>query len=63
MSEGEIIPKELKNVHKIILDTAKNLNDLPDIEGAGKKKPSTGVNPLIKPRTKKKLQKGKQNLS
>ena len=25
-----------KNVHKIILDT-KNLNDLPDIEGAGKR--------------------------
>lgn len=60
MSEGRDNTKGTgKNVHKIILDTAKNLNTLADIEGAGKKKPSTGVNPLIKPRTKKKTTKGK----
>ena len=60
MSEGRENTKGTgKNVHKVILDTAKNLNSLPDLEGGGKKKPSSAVNPLIKPRAKKKTMKSK----
>ena len=46
-------------MHKVILDTAKNLHSLPDLEGGGKKKPSSAVNPLIKPRAKKNYTKSK----
>ena len=60
MSEGRENTKGTgKNVHKVILDTAKNLNSLPDLEGGGKKEPSSAVNPLIKPRAKKKTTKSK----
>ena len=60
MSEGRDNTKGTgKNVHKVILDTAKNLHTLPDLEGVSKKKPSGSVNPLIKPRSAKKTAKSK----
>ena len=60
MSEGRENTKGTgKNVHKVLLDIAKNLHKLPDLEGESKKKPVGAVNPLIKPRTKKKTGKEK----
>jgi len=58
MSDGRENTKGTgKNVYKVILDTAKNLNSLPDIDGAVNKKSSSVINPLIKPRGKKQTKK------
>ena len=62
MKEERTQKELVKNVHKVILDTAKNLNSLPDLEGGGKKKPSSAVNPLIKPRAKRKNYESKSKL-
>ena len=46
-----------KSVHQMILDAAKTLDSLPDLEDGGNNKPSSSINPLIKPRANKKTTK------